>query len=366
MADRGLHIAIDGRELVGQTTGVGRYLQALIERWARMEGPHRFTVFAPAPPPSTWTHVSPRVSWEVLAAERAGTLWEQTRLPAAVNRAGADVLLSPAYTAPLRVRCPIVLAIHDVSYFTHPEWFSGREGLRRRWLTRRSAARASAIMALSQFGAREIARFLRVPRDRIHVIPLGPPEVPARSVNVAREPLVIFAGSLFTRRRIPETLAGFADMARRVPAARLIFAGDNRTMPHVDPLAISKDLGIADRVTALGYVSDDALAQLYGRARAFVFLSDYEGFGLTPLEAIARGTPPVLLDTDVMREVYGDAATFVTLAPAAIGAALERLLQDDGAHAEAVARGRQRLDEYSWERTAAATLRLLESAVRGR
>jgi glycosyltransferase involved in cell wall biosynthesis len=112
------------------------------------------------------------------------------------------------------------------------------------------------------------------------------------------------------------------------------------------------------------YVSDAELDALYDSARAFAFLSDYEGFAMTPMEAAAHGVPSVLLDTPVAREVYGNAAVRVPLNVVAIADALTTLLTDAEAHAAAVARARARLDAFTWSRTASVLRETLERAAR--
>ena len=95
------------------------------------------------------------------------------RLPRAAASDHLDVWFAPAYSAPLRLQTPIVVAIHDLSFVAHPEWFRIREGVRRRWLTRRSASKASAVVTISEFSKRELIERLDVPEGRIHVIPPG-------------------------------------------------------------------------------------------------------------------------------------------------------------------------------------------------
>jgi alpha-1,3-rhamnosyl/mannosyltransferase len=104
------------------------------------------------------------------------------------------------------------------------------------------------------------------------------------------------------------------------------------------------------------------VSRLYATARVFAFLSDYEGFGIPPLEAIAHGVPVVLLDTDVTREIYGSGALLVQPDPGDIGQALRRLLTDPEAHALMLAAGRTRLHAFSWQRTAGMLLAALERA----
>ena len=367
MAERGLHIAVDGRELCGKPTGVGRYLSEILRSWADDPGfAHRCTIVVPREPPADLLPAGGRFTRDVAAATAAGTVWEQTRLARRVRALAPDVLFAPGYTAPLWIETPVVLTVHDVSFFAHPEWFSPREGRRRRWLTRASARRARTVLTVSRFSADEITRWTGVARDRILVAGNGAPRVatpPPSSPLDAREPMVLFAGSLFTRRRIPDLLQGFAQVAS--PAgARLVLVGDNRTAPRIDPVAIAASLGLGDRVEWRAWVDDTELHGLYGRARAFAFLSDYEGFAIPPLEAIAYGVPPVLLDTPVAREVYADAALYVRPDPHAIAGALTTLLTDADVRRRLAAAGREALARHSWTRTARAVREALEAAAR--
>ena len=367
MGDRVLHIGIDGRELLGAPTGVGRYLSNLLREWAADSTfGHRVTIFVPRDPSAIALQRDARFTWRVLASPHAGTWWEQTTLAAAARSAGLDVFFGAGYTAPLRLASPSVVAVYDVSFFAHPEWFSAREGLRRRWLTRAAARRANTVITISEFSAAEIVKWLGIPRSVIRLARPGAPAVIPGPRGSERPPYVLFVGSLFTRRHIPELIQAFAAATRRVQGARLLLVGDNRTRPRIDARALARQAGVGAAVEWKEYVSDDELAELYAQARVFAFLSDYEGFAMTPLEAIARGVPPVLLDTPVAREVYGDAARLVSLAPETVSAALVDLLQNDAAHAALVDAGGRCLARYSWAETARVVRRALEEAAAGR
>lgn len=366
MADRPLRIGVDGRELVGQPTGVGRYLESLLGQWAADRTfPHEVTIFAAegAPPPAL--EGDPRFIWRVLAASKAGTWWEQTALASAVTGSKLDVFFAAGYTAPLRLTCPLVVAVYDVSFFAHPEWFSAREGWRRRWLTRSAARRARRVVTISEFSASEIVRWLGIARDRVRIARPGAPASVAAPEPMARPPVVLFVGSIFTRRHIPELIHAFAKAATHVADSTLVLVGANRSQPRIDPRAIAATAGVAARVDWREYVTDDELERLYGGARVFAFLSDYEGFGMTPLEAIAHGVPPILLDTPIAREIFNEAARLVPLSEEAIAGALAELLTDAAASAALVAAGRRCLARYSWAEAAAAVRQALEDAVDG-
>jgi glycosyltransferase involved in cell wall biosynthesis len=365
VAERALHIGIDGRELLGKPTGVGRYLLSVLRVWAAdRELPHRFTVFLPADAPAAVKALGDRFAVRVDPTPRAGTVWEQTKLASAVLEVKPDVFFAAGYTAPLRLSCPSVVAVYDVSFFAHPEWFSTRERLRRQWTTGAAAKAARRVVTISQFSAAEIVRWIKIPADKIVVAPPAAPDVASLSTE-PRWPIALFVGSLFNRRRIPELLQAFALVARSIPDARLLLIGDNRTHPPIDPRELASGLGISERVDWREYVTDAELDAAYRQARVFVFLSDYEGFAMTPLEALAHGVPAVLLDTPVAREVYGDGARFVSTDTAEIAQALMSLLRDEPAHADLLARGRRRIAAFSWQTTAATVRRALEEAAAG-
>ena len=173
----------------------------------------------------------------------------------------------------------------------------------------------------------------------------------------------MFAGSIFNRRNVPHLIRAFGPIARRHPDATLEIVGDNRSYPHQDLNSVIAIEGLEGRVRWRPWVSDDELGTLYGSARAFAFLSEYEGLGLTPLEALAAGVPPVLLDTPVAHESCGDAALYVPLNDLdATTRALETLLFDQVARGRLLDAATAVLERYNWPRAARETLSVIERA----
>jgi glycosyltransferase involved in cell wall biosynthesis len=164
---------------------------------------------------------------------------------------------------------------------------------------------------------------------------------------------------------VPDLVRAFAAVARRHPNASLDIVGDNRTYPRQDLRRTIDAEQVGDRVRCRWFVADPELRTLYARARAFAFLSEYEGLGLTPLEALAAGAPPVLSDTAIARESCGGAALYVPLndVPAA-ARALESALFDEATRARVLAAAPQTLAKYDWPRAARETLAVLESIAR--
>lgn len=387
-----MRIGIDARELCGRATGVGRYLGGLLHEWSADDRGRRHEYVLYAHQPLALALDARRFATRVVAGS-GGTRWEQQHLPAAVARDHLDVFFAPGYTAPLFSRIPLVVAIHDVSFAAHPEWFTAREGLRRRLLTRRAAATARAVTTLSEFSKRELIDLLHVPEGKIHIIRpgisaprlrLGPlatssgearrsaegaeaaspqPRVPLTSPR-SPDLQVLYVGSIFNRRHVPDLIRAFGQLARRHPEAELDLVGEDRSHPREDIVATIARQRVDDRIRWHRYASEAQLRSLYGSARAFAFLSEYEGLGLTPLEALACGVPSVLLDTPVARESCSDAALYVPLGHiAATISALERLLFDEATRQRLLGAAPAVLARYDWPRAARETLAVIEGAL---
>ena len=212
-----------------------------------------------------------------------------------------------------------------------------------------------------------------MPAGRIRVIPLGagapaclagrtaPPDDARR--RAGHEPVVLYVGSIFNRRRVPNLIAAFRVVLDRLPGARLEIIGENRTYPHQDLDALCRASGAGDRIRVRSYVPESELADAFRGASVFAFLSEYEGFGLPPLEALASGIPPVLLDTAVAREVCGPAARYVPPGdvPATAEALVDLLCHPD-ARAAVLGHAGAVLSRYSWPQAARFTMAALESA----
>jgi glycosyltransferase involved in cell wall biosynthesis len=373
-----MRIGIDARELCGRSTGVGRYLGGLLTEWAKdpRARTHDYLLYAPGP--VSLSLDAHRFATRTIAGA-GGSWWEQMQVPQAVADDHLDVWFAPAYTAPLRLAVPTVVAIHDLSFVAHPEWFRLREGVRRRWLTSQSASRARSVITISEFSKRELIDRLDVPANKIHVIPPGlglggwapgaRDSVPSPSPQppVPGPCKVLFVGSIFNRRRVTDLIRGFAPIAHAHPVASLDIVGDNRTFPREDLRQTIAAQQLEGQVRWHEYVSDQQLAAMYADARAFAFLSEYEGLGLTPLEALASGVPPLLLDTSVARESCGAAAAYIPINDlAAITQGLESLLFDEAARQRILAAADAELAKFSWPRAARETLAVLERTRSGR
>jgi len=173
----------------------------------------------------------------------------------------------------------------------------------------------------------------------------------------------LYVGTIFNRRHVTDLVRAFAPIARERPDAVLEIVGDNRSFPYQDLEGAIANEGLSGRANWRRYVDEPQLGALYGAARAFAFLSEYEGLGLTPLEALASGVPSVLLDTPVARESCGDAAIYVPAGNIpATTRALNQLLFDDRLRARLFDAAAAVTARYNWPRAARDTLSVMERA----
>jgi glycosyltransferase involved in cell wall biosynthesis len=366
--DRPLTIGFDARELQGRPTGTGRYLRNLLRVWS--EGPDRLVAYLDGAAPDDPALRATRVETRVLGDRpRRGVIWQERLLPRAARADGIDVFFSPAYTCPLTLRVPRVTAVHDLSFFSLPHDFSALDGLRRRLLVAASLRASRAVVTISDFTRREIgARFPEV-LPRVTAIPLGadddlapaPGRERARRRLDVRGPLLLSVGSVFDRRCLPVLLRAVAGLVPSWPELRLDVVGENRS--SLDLAALVRSAGLRRHVRLSGFVDENELALRYAAADVAVFLSEYEGFGLPALEAMARGVASVVSSAPAMGELFADGAVLVEPHDdAAVRGAIDGLLRDPAARAERVARGRALARRFSWRATALRTREVLAAA----
>jgi glycosyltransferase involved in cell wall biosynthesis len=267
--------------------------------------------------------------------------------PFALGRAGgADVLHCPTYRGPLRSKLPLVVTVHDLAVFRHPEAFNRWTRTYSPLLVPRVLAGASRVIAVSEFTRRELVELIGVPDEKIRVVPNAVEEQFTRDGPAADGEYVLTVGTLEPRknlRRLVEAVRG-ADVELRVVGARGwggVEVGGNG-------------------VRWLGEVTDTELARLYRGALCVAYPSLYEGFGIPVLEAMACGVPVVTTRGTAMEEVADGAAVLVDARdPTEIAAGIERAVADRD---RLVARGLERARAFRWDSVADATVGVYREA----
>jgi len=347
-------VLVNGRFLTRRTTGVERYARGLFNALHRAAADVRFLV---AVPPGEI--VDPPAGWplRVDGGPVGGILWEQARLPRLLKKWGADILWSPCNTGPWSVKDQIV-TIHDASVFAGPQWFSWKFRAYYQWLQRALGRRVRRVLTDSFFSRDELVRHGVAPAEKVAVVPAG---VALTDVPAARneKDYVFCLGSRDPRKNLERLLAAWAAVPLDVKGGRRlkVAGGGGRAFGGENGGTAGPD------VDFLGYVPDADLPALFDGAQALVFPSLYEGFGLPPLEAMARGVPALVSDIPPLRELCGDAVLYCDpLSPGDIADRLKDLLLDENRRRALAAAGRRRAEAYTWERAADVFLAVLRES----
>ncbi len=335
-----MRLVIDGRPLVGNRTGIGVHTAEITRRLG----------IEPAPLIASHAEIADRQGLEQCAFRvdpmPLGVLWQQTKLP----HIEGDVLWGPHGTLPLTVRMPAVATVHDFTSITMPGRHRLKTILSFNLFIGPSLEKAARIACVSRAVADDAMRGFGVPSSKIEIVPNGVSEF---FTPGGREgDYVLYAGTIEPRKGLDVLFAVWWSLPE--PRPRLVLCGD-----------AGWSMRMPDGVEVTGYVTRERLRELYRGARAFVYPSRYEGFGIPPLEAMACGAPVIATRTGAIPEFAKDAALLV--APGdrnALRAALARVLGDAELRRDLRARGSERARAWTWDRGARTMRHLIEEAAR--
>ncbi len=371
-------VLLDGTFVTQPRTGSGQYTLAL---WRELSScqeiavtlalPHSDAVALPFPDRiSVWRSRVPgkfRKIW-----------WEQRGLSVLAGRLRPQLVHVPYFAAPLRSRTPLVVTVHDVIPLVLPEY---RASLAMRFYTAlvcRTIRNATLVLTDSEWSRRDIVDVLGYPNERVRVIPLGvdrrfqPASDSDRVRALAtrwgiRGPVILNLGGFDVRKNLPLLVRAFARALPDLPEGTILVIpgkahSDNpRLYPPLEPLV--RSLGLERRVLFPGPVDEDEKVLWYQLATVYAYPSLYEGFGLSPLEAMACGTPVIAARCTSLPEVVGDAGLLVEPDEAAFARALVQLVNDPMLQRTLRVRGLDRARLFTWQRTAERTLAAYREAI---
>lgn len=283
-------------------------------------------------------------------------------------------VLHTTYTAPLWSPCPVVLTVHDISFATHPEWFSGRDLQVLKTGVPWSMRRAARVITVSDLCRREIIEHYGLPEDKVVRIYNGPgPAAQSITDDAARAELralgveihrayVLAVGNVQPRKNLIRLIEAF-EAVRSHLDCELVIVGPEHYRAELTKAAAA---GLAGDVRFTGYVTDRQLAAFYACATAFAFPSLFEGFGLPAVEAMAHGIPVVCSNAGALPEVCGEAAVyFDPLDVGSIAEALDRVLSDQHLREQLSRLGLERQRSFSWSKAARETLDVYQLVRKG-
>lgn len=370
-------IGFNAQRLAGQRLGVGRYIEYMVGRWAELLDPDdELTLYLRQPLAAVPTSPRGTLKAQLLESRMSGIPWENLRLRGAAQR--DDVLFCPAYTAPVGFRGVTVVANHSVTEvepglnsWAYKQSYSRLFGL--------CAREAAAVIVPGETTRRSVIDFYGVAPSRVVIIPQGAdesfrpgtPEHVLRDVRIryfgADRPFLLFVGKCSARRNIAGLIEAFAiaKAEHKLPHGLLIYGPNFLGLPLE---AVCKAFGVeGDVVQTDGVVHHHTdLVPIYSAADIFVHPSQFEGWSMTTVEAMACGTPIIASKRGGMAEVTaGHALDIDEPTPEALAHAIGRVLGESELRHDLQRRSRARGLELNWGTISRNTLQVVRNAAAG-
>ncbi len=361
-----MDIGIDARLVSYRHAGIGRYTLRLANALARADRENTYYILQHRRQRDPLIN-APNVRRVHMFTPTHHPL-EQWLLALELRKVHLDVLHSPDFIPPLHAGwLRRVITVHDLAFLRYP-YLLTKTAARYYGQIDRAVRVADHIIAVSQSTRNDLIKLLGVPESQISVIyeaadSIFQPLSREESARVIHEryhlspDYILFVGTIEPRKNLNTLLLAYHGLRNRyhldVP---LIIAGEEGWLSD-EVYSLIDELDLSETCHFLGHITNEDLLYLYNAARLLAHPALYEGFGLTPLEAMACGTPVVVSNVSSLPEVVGDAALLVD--PTDVEAwtiALQRLLTDDVLWQELHRKGLRRARQFSWERAARETL----------
>lgn len=371
--DETITVAIDGNFLAMPYSGIGTYLRGLTDALAANADVLGVRIRMLEPAPGRLIHPG---------SKQHRFLWDAFGVTGALLAAGQrkpNLLHLPQMSAPFAAPVPLVATIHDVIPFVMDDYRASRAMRLYTGLMARSVKKARRLIAPSEAAKADISRVLGIPLEKIVAIPeaADPALVPATNDSArqlvaerwgVRGRYLFNIGGFDRRKNLPLLIEAFAAALPSLEDdVRLIIAGaphtgNERVFPPLEP--IIRQYGLEGRVVLTGRVTDEERTALHQAAHVYITPSAYEGFGLTPLEAMACGVPAIVADRTSLPEVVGNAGFCVEPTVDELAAAIVSLMTDDKLHDDLAHRSLARARTFTWAEAARQTAEVYREALR--
>jgi glycosyltransferase involved in cell wall biosynthesis len=362
-------ICIDARFYRKSTAGVGRYTRGLIHHLQKQPSSHQYTVILTPEDYAEWPKDKKYKNWATKVLNiPIYSRPEQVDLLSYLSKEQFDLVHFTMFNHPLRYKGEFVVTIHDLTMSLFP--------LRPRWHYRTwayryvmwHAAQASAkVIVPSQATAKDITTQLKIPKDKITVTyeavePEFQPEKDQTRFNQLRKkygimkPFLFFVNTWRPHKGLPDLIQAYETVKSKHDIQLLISGKPNPSFPQVIQAVEEAKHHIGDILTP-GFIPDRDIISLYSMAKAFVFPSHYEGFGLGALEAITCGCPTISAKNSSLLEVLGDAALFYETGNIReLAKSIDQVITDEKLRDELKKKGFERAKKFSFDTMALETL----------
>ena len=374
-----MRIVIDGRMILPQMSGVGRYLISLSRALRDLGEDTSFELWLQED--LSIDHPARKLASEnfqvrVLPVKHM-SLSGQWQIPFEAARSHADLLHFPHFDLPWATPGRVVATIHGLK-FAYPKIFPQFDEAKRlamHMMMAFTCRRAQRVICVSKFVAQDLHERLGAPFHNLRVIPLGVDErffqsVPTNAVQELRQryqlgkPFILYVGDCLPHKNLIGLLKAFAIFKRMTPRPYQLVIAGQRFANYTDPETIVKQFGLSDSVFFVDYIGQTELPVLYQAADVFILLAHYEGFGLPILEAMASGTPVLAANCTALPEVVGDAGILVDPDnPEQAAEALCQIVSGGAQREQMITLGSERARQFTWERCAQKTLEIYREAL---
>jgi len=360
-----MRIGIDAHSLEGKRTGVGRVLINLLEQWNNFSNDTEFILYFKEKIPEL--NLSDKFEKKLLNS-KSNALFMHFSLPRVAKKDKVDILFCPEYISPIFYKGKTVLVLHDIIYQAHPEmynWPSIWDRILLKTFSKISAKKADLIIVPSEFTKNEVIRHYKVNEDKVFKIFLDVDSnfkkieneeeiIKIKGKYKIKDKFIFYIGSIFKRRHLPETIEAFEKISDKLANYQFLIVGGNYTNIPENKLN-------QKNIIYQEYLSEEDLVVLYNAADLTIYLSDYEGFGLPPLESIACGTPVVISKKASLPEVIGEAGIYVKNNSDIneISEAIYKGLTDSDLRNNLIKKGSEQIKKFSWEKSAKQILDIL-------
>ena len=353
----------------GERGGIGVYTSNLLRALVHMDQWNQYILLYRSPEHLGQFSCYANVTEQVLPAPNK-LWWDQITVPRFARNASIDLIFNPKLSIPLFTKRKTVLVMHGADQFANPRAFQWYDRIYFSIANCLYCRSSTAIITMTNRGKQDIIHYMSARPDKLHVIYESYNELCRLMdrINLARvkeqyslpDQFILFVGGVTPSKNLGNLLRAYGQIRQAFPH-KLVLVGFKRWKFQKD-FALVDRLSLHDRILCTGFIPDEDIPALYNLADVFVFPSLYEGFGMPVLEAMACGCPVITSKTGCSPEVAGGAALLIDpYHPDEIAESIRRVLTERALREQLIRKGLQRVQQFSWENTARATLALFES-----
>ena len=373
-----MRIGIDARFYGYIGKGLGRYTQKLIENLEKIDAENQYCVFLRK---ENWDEYKPvKSNFFKILADIPWYGWrEQLQFPRLLKKLELDLVHFPHFNVPIFYKGKFVVTIHDLILLRYPTkkasalspFFYFFKKIAYGIVIRQAVKKAEKIIAVSKQTKRDIKKYLGVPEKKIIVtyeaidLSQNMPGDPCGKILEKygiMKPYLLYVGNAYPHKNLERLVLVFREISKKHPHLYLVLVGKEDYFYKCLKNFVSKNF--VKRVIFADFIPDGDLGIVYSEALLYVFPSLCEGFGLPPLEAMAKNIPVASSNASCLPEILGEAAIyFDPEGMAEIAEMIEKALSDAGLRKKLIESGKQQIRKYSWEKMAKQTLEVYKNCL---